>query len=414
MMSSAEPRPVGASRGPATTPTNGAEPGRRGTRSIQPALIGGLGVLLFLVIYPLFNTRGVGIQPDVAISTLADTGVYVLLALGLNIVVGYAGLLDLGYAAFFAIGSYTYALLASPQFGFHLSFWVLLFIAAGVAALFGAILGAPTLRLRGDYLAIVTLGFGEIVPTFFLNADPITGGTNGISGVDHPILGVPGATAGFNFGFDPRPYYYLVLIMVVIAVFAIRRLRDSRLGRAWMAVREDELAAAAMGIDTTRVKLLAFSMGAAFSGFAGCVYGSKLGFIGPGQFDFNVSVFVLCMIILGGMGNIWGVITGAVTLYVLQTYVLTQLPNFLKTFGTQNHIGFLVTTDFSGLRYLFYGVALVAMMLLRPEGLIPSARRRAELHPETAEVAERESEQQLYDVREAGQQAPNTRGGDEV
>jgi branched-chain amino acid transport system permease protein len=411
MISPAQPRPVSARQG-GTTSDPGASGGRASTfRPLQ--LIGVTLVLFVLAIYPLLDTNSIGIRPDVAISTLTDAGVYVLLALGLNIVIGYAGLLDLGYAAFFAIGSYTYALLASPQYDLHLSFWLLLFIAAGVAALFGALLGAPTLRLRGDYLAIVTLGFGEIVPTVFLNANDITGGTNGISGVDHPILGIPGTSLGFNFGFDTRPYYYLVLLMVIATVLIISRLRDSRVGRAWMALREDELAAAAMGIDTTRTKLLAFSMGAAFSGFAGCVYASKLGFIGPGQFDFNVSIVILCMIILGGMGNIWGVIAGALILYILQSYVLVQLPTVIKDFGTKNHIQFLAQTDFSGIKYLLYGVALVVMMLVRPEGLIPSARRRAELRPETAEIARHESGQELYDVQKAGQQEADTRGGGE-
>ena len=363
-------------------------------------------------VYPLFDTRGMGVQPEVAISTLADAGVYMMLALGLNIVIGYAGLLDLGYAAFFAIGSYTYALLASPRFGIHLSFWLIIGISAIVAALFGIILGAPTLRLRGDYLAIVTLGFGEIVPTVFLNASDITGGTNGISGVDSPTLGIPFTNIGFQFAFDPRPYYYLVVIMLIVLVIAISRLRDSRIGRAWMAIREDELAASAMGIDTVRMKLLAFALGAAFSGFAGCVYASKLGFIGPQQFDFNVSVFVLCMIILGGMGTIRGVMVGALVLYVMQSYVLTQLPSILKNFGEENNLDFFVKTDFSGLRYLIYGIALVAMMLLRPEGLLPSERRRAELHPDTPEQGKRESETELYEVREGYQQSSDTRGGE--
>src|SRR5689334_378383 len=199
MISPAQPRPVSARRSGAA-PGPGTSGGRAST--FRPwQLIGVTLLLLVLAIYPLLDTNGIGIRPDVAISTLTDAGVYVLLALGLNIVIGYAGLLDLGYAAFFAIGSYTYALLASPQYKLHLSFWLILFVAAGVAALFGAILGAPTLRLRGDYLAIVTLGFGEIVPTVFLNASSVTGGTNGISGVDHPILGIPGTSIGTNFGF---------------------------------------------------------------------------------------------------------------------------------------------------------------------------------------------------------------------
>ncbi len=396
-----------------SSPPSAASPktARRSSMALRSAILS-VGVVVLALIYPLFDTTGLGVHPDVAISTLADAGVYIMLALGLNIVIGYAGLLDLGYAAFFAIGSYAYALLASPRFGIHLSFWLIIGIAALVAAFFGAVLGAPTLRLRGDYLAIVTLGFGEIVPTIFLNAETVTGGTNGISGVDKPILGIPGTNIGFAFAFDPRPYYYLVIIMLVLIVIAISRLRDSRIGRAWMAIREDELAASAMGIDTVRTKLLAFSLGAAFSGFAGSVYASKLGFIGPQQFDFNVSVFILCMIILGGMGTIRGVIVGAIVLYVMQSYVLTQLPSFLKSFGEANKIAFFQQTDFSGLRYLLYGIALVAMMLLRPEGLLPSERRRAELHPETAELAVRESESELYEVREGIIQEPDTKGGE--
>ena len=410
MSSPAQSPPVSARRDVPRAP-NGAAPGRARMDNKRLLQLGGLSLLvLALALYPILDSSATGL---VNVSNLADTGVYILLALGLNIVIGYAGLLDLGYAAFFAIGSYTYALLASPQHQQNYSFWLLLAVAAGVAALFGGVLGAPTLRLRGDYLAIVTLGFGEIVPTFFLNAEPITGGTNGISGVYHPILGIPGTNIGFNFGQDSRPYFYLVMVMIMLAVPAILRMRDSRVGRAWMAIREDELAAAAMGIDTTRTKLLAFATGAAFSGFAGCVYASKLAFIGPGQFDFNVSVFVLCMIILGGLGNIWGVMLGAASLYLLQTYLLVRLPGWLQTLGTDNHIDFLVKTDFSGLRYLIYGVALVGMMIVRPEGLIPSGRRKAELHPETAELAKRESEQELYDVRETGQQDSDTRGGGE-
>jgi branched-chain amino acid transport system permease protein len=373
-------------------------------------------LLLFILLLPLVNLSSIGLYPGPFIGTLAGTGVYVILALGLNIVVGYAGLLDLGYAAFFAIGSYTYALMASPQFGLHFSFWLLLVVASLIAAFFGLVLGAPTLRLRGDYLAIVTLGFGEIVPTFFLNADSLTGGTNGISGVDTPVLGIPGTNIGFNFGLggnNPYPYYYLIVVMVIIAIFVTSRLRDSRIGRAWMAIREDELAASAMGIDTVRTKLMAFAMGAAFSGFAGCVYSSKLGFIGPGQFDFNVSVFILCMIILGGIGTIRGVILGAVVLYMLQSYVLTRIPSWIHDFGINSNISYLRDTDFSGIKFLIYGVALVGMMLVRPEGLLPSDRRKAELHPDTPGEARRESNVELYDETVLDRQDPSTKGGQE-
>src|SRR5581483_3636082 len=230
---------------------------------------------------------------------LADAGAFVLLALGLNIVVGFAGLLDLGYAAFFAIGSYAFAMLASPQFGIHVPFWVLLFVASGIAAVFGILLGAPTLRLRGDYLAIVTLGFGEIVPQTFLNLAQWTGGPNGISSLDQPSF------FGLRFGFDPLPYYLLILALIAVALWFANNLRESRLGRAWMAIREDELAAAHMGINTTTTKL---------AGLAGCAYASKLQLVSPDQFQFNVSVFILAMLVLGGMGNLPGVILGSVIL----------------------------------------------------------------------------------------------------
>ncbi len=416
-MSSTTPKPgaMPVRSANAQSPSQAAAgPGRAGgkpqsqLRRRLPTII----LLAVVALIPLVNLSSFGIYPGPFVSTLADTGVYVMLALGLNIVVGYAGLLDLGYAAFFAIGSYTYALLASPQFGLHFSFWILLLIAPAVAAFFGMLLGAPTLRLRGDYLAIVTLGFGEIVPSFFLNADALSGGTNGISGVDTPVLGVPLTDVGFGFGLggiNPYPYYYLVVLMVLFLVLIISRLRASRMGRAWMAIREDELAAGAMGIDTVRTKLLAFGMGAAFSGFAGCVYASKLGFIGPGQFDFNVSVFVLCMIILGGIGTIRGVILGAVVLYFLQSYVLTRVPSWLHDLGTSTHISFLTTTDFSGIKFLIYGVALVSMMLLRPEGLLPNRQHKAEFHPETTEIARRESEQELYDMRETNQRGDDAK-----
>src|ERR1700694_5313989 len=213
-------------------------------------------VLAFAVAIVLpFHRNGGGFT-----NFLADAGAFVLLALGLNIVVGFAGLLDLGYAAFFAIGSYSFAMLASPQFGIHVPFWVLLFLASGIAALFGILLGAPTLRLRGDYLAIVTLGFGEIVPQTFLNLSQWTGGPNGIGSLDKPSI------FAYKFGFDPLPYYLTVLVLIALAVWVARNLRNSRLGRAWMAIREDELAAAHMGINTTTAKLSAFSMGAAFAG----------------------------------------------------------------------------------------------------------------------------------------------------
>jgi branched-chain amino acid transport system permease protein len=289
----------------------------------------------------------------------------VLLALGLNIVVGFAGLLDLGYAAFFAIGAYTYGMLASPQFGLHLPFWVLLFVAAGLAALFGLILGAPTLRLHGDYLAIVTLGFGEIVPQIFQNLTKYTGGPNGISALDFPSF------FGRSFGQRAIPYYYVTLALIAIGLFLARNLRDSRLGRAWMAIREDELAAKHMGINTTLVKLAAFSLGASFSGLGGVVFAAKLSLVSPDLFAFQVSVLIVSMLVLGGMGNIPGVVIGSLLLTLVNSVVLPQA-NVLAT-GIGLHV------DFSNYHFFIYGAILVAIMLFKPEGLLPSRQRRAEL-----------------------------------
>ncbi|HTJ25567.1 MAG TPA: ABC transporter ATP-binding protein [Candidatus Limnocylindria bacterium] len=313
---------------------------------------------------------------------LADAGAFVLLALGLNVVVGFAGLLDLGYAAFFAIGSYAFAMLASPQFGIHVPFWLVLFIAAGIAAVFGILLGAPTLRLRGDYLAIVTLGFGEIVPQTFLNLTQWTGGPNGIGSLDQPTIFT------YKFGFDPLPYYFMVLALIGLVVWVANNLRESRLGRAWMAIREDELAAAHMGINTTTTKLAAFAIGASFSGLAGCALASKLQLVSPDQFGFNVSVFILAMLVLGGMGNIPGVVVGSLILSALERFILPQGTNFLHNAG--------INVDLTNSRFLIYGVILVAMMLFRPEGLLPSRQRKAELHAAEGDANVAAAEQTLY------------------
>jgi branched-chain amino acid transport system permease protein len=313
---------------------------------------------------------------------LADAGAFVLLALGLNIVVGFAGLLDLGYAAFFAIGSYAFAMLASPQFGIHVPFWLLLFVASGIAGVFGILLGAPTLRLRGDYLAIVTLGFGEIVPQTFLNLSQWTGGPNGIGSLDQPSIGA------YKFGFDALPYYFMVLGLIAFAVWVANNLRNSRLGRAWMAIREDELAAAHMGINTTSTKLAAFAMGASFSGLAGCAFASKLQLVSPDQFGFNVSVFILAMLVLGGMGNIPGVIVGSLILSALERFILPQGTSFFHGIG--------LNIDLTNSRFLIYGVILVMMMLFRPEGLIPSRQRKAELHGGEGDAGVAAQEQELY------------------
>src|SRR5919197_1739030 len=309
----------------------------------------------------------------------ANAGVFVLLALGLNVVVGFAGLLDLGYAAFFAIGAYTMAYGASGFSGLDVPFWIMLWVGLVVAALFGLLLGAPTLRLRGDYLAIVTLGFGEIVPVVFLNADTYTNGTNGITGIAQPSLyGLLGIN-GFGFT-DPLPYYVTMLAIVTLAMVLLYRLQDSRLGRAWVALREDELAAASMGINTVSTKLLAFAIGASTAGFAGVFFAAKLASVTPQEFDFTVSFTALAMVVLGGMGNIWGVAVGAFIIYLLQHQALKQLTNAVHS------AGLLQSIDFTNYQYLLYGLALVGMMLLRPEGLFPSRRRRRELHAATADV----------------------------
>lgn len=328
-------------------------------------------VLLIVPFFPPLNLFQS--SQKVWIDGFANAGVFVLLALGLNIVVGLAGLLDLGYAAFFAIGAYTYAYGASPFTGNEFPFILMLFVGAGVAMLFGVLLGAPTLRLRGDYLAIVTLGFGEIVPIVFLNADKYTEGTNGIGGIYRPeILGVT-----FK-GIEPVPYFFVMAVVVTLVMVLIYRLEDSRIGRAWMAIREDELAAAANGINTVTTKLLAFALGASTAGLAGVFNASKLVIVSPDQFYFTVSFTVLAMVVLGGMGNIWGVAAGAFIIYNIQSVFLKQLNAFFEALPV--HIPILADINFVEYQFLLYGIALVLMMLFRPEGLFPSRRRQRELH----------------------------------
>ncbi|MCX4161076.1 MULTISPECIES: ABC transporter ATP-binding protein [Paraburkholderia] len=313
---------------------------------------------------------------------------YVMLALGLNVVVGFAGLLDLGYIAFYAIGAYVAALLSSPhlttQFawiaavfpgGLHAPIWIIVPVAMGLAALFGILLGAPTLRLRGDYLAIVTLGFGEIVRIFMNNLDRpvnITNGPQGITGID------PIRVAGFNlsqthtlFGFQFTTvymYYYLFVLCALLVIWVCTRLQHSRIGRAWAAIREDEVAAKAMGINTRNVKLLAFAMGASFGGLSGAMFAGFQGFVSPESFTFWESVVVLACVVLGGMGHIPGVILGAV--------LLSVFPEFLRsTMGPlQNWIFGHQIVDTEVIRQLLYGLAMVLIMLYRSEGLWPSPK----------------------------------------
>ena len=349
-----------------------------------------LGVILAVLAYlPPFTLA----QPPAAwIDGYTNAGVFVLLALGLNLVVGVAGLLDLGYAAFFAIGAYTYAYIASPfgngilgielikTFGTEwtgLIFWPMLLGGALVAALFGILLGAPTLRLRGDYLAIVTLGFGEIVPIVFLNSDAITNGTNGIGGLIRPALPLVGGFSATN----PWPYYVSMLVVVTIVMMICYRLVESRLGRSWEAIREDELAAAANGINTVTTKLLAFALGASTAGIAGVFNAAKLVTVSADQFTFIVSFTVLAMVVLGGMGNFWGVAVGAFVIYTINNVLLKSLNQFFDS----TQVPFLKDVDFIQLQFLLYGLALVAMMLMRPEGLFPNSRRKRELHTEVTE-----------------------------
>ncbi len=351
---------------------------------------------------------------DARVSTLGDMGFYVILALGLNVVVGFAGLLDLGYVAFFAFGAYAWGVLGSPQFAtisalvaqldgslplprllcagsaclpWAVLFWPGLLIGALVAAFFGILLGAPTLRLRGDYLAIVTLGFGEIVPIVFRNLDKLDQGVNGISGIATPIL--PGIT--FPWIASTTPFYYVMLVLIAVAVVCNLRLRDSRLGRAWVAIREDEIAAAASGINTVRTKLLAFATGAFFSGMAGVYSSSKLGIVAPDRFSFGDSIIYIAMVVLGGIGSIPGVILGAVIIAALNLYILIQFNVFASGLAPSDPLFFIHGIDFSLLRNFIFGGMLIVMMLLRPEGLIPSARRRTELRGDV--IAETEAPQ---------------------
>ena len=306
--------------------------------------------------------------------------IYAMLALGLNIVVGFAGLLDLGYIAFYAVGAYTWALLASPQFGLHLPFWLILPIGFVAAGFFGVLLGAPTLRLRGDYLAIVTLGFGEIVRIFLNNLDHpvnITNGPIGINLIDPVMIGGVSLTKtheilGIEFS-GTHIYYYLLLLLVMATIFVCVRLEDSRLGRAWIAIREDETAAQAMGINTRNVKLLAFAMGASFGGIAGGLFSSFQGFVSPESFILLESIMVLCMVVLGGMGHVAGVVLG--------TFLLAVLPEVLRHGASpvQQQLFGKVILDPESLRMMLFGLALILVMLLRPSGLWPSPIRRREV-----------------------------------
>jgi branched-chain amino acid transport system permease protein len=298
------------------------------------------------------------------VRVIGYAGLYIILGLGLNVVVGFAGLLDLGYVAFYAIGAYTFALLAGGQFDIHLSYWLILPIAGLVASLAGVLLGLPVLRMRGDYLAIVTLGFGEIIRLLATNLIGLTNGSQGLYDLDRPVL------FGLQFKSGTH-FYYMIFALLLVVLFFTFRLDRSRIGRAWIAIREDEDVAQMMGVNTTFYKLLAFGIGALIGGLGGSVFAAWQGSIFPDNFNLFVSINVLCLIIIGGMGSIPGVIIGS--------FALIALPDILR--------------EFRDYRLLLYGLLLVVMMVVRPEGFIPSRRRQLELRaqapaePEQAEAA---------------------------
>ncbi len=380
--------------------------------------------LAVAVLYPYILDQLLA-QPDDLLDASIQTLAYIIMALGLNIVVGFAGLLDLGYVAFFAIGAFVMGWLGSQQFpdvaggkgihiltpaksafgsqvpGIHINFFFVIFIAAIFTAIWGVILGAPTLRLRGDYLAIVTLAFGEIVPRIFENS---TSGIFGIGNIDFsngrqgitPIdkVNLPWSGEKFKYPLELKPIYFVGLAMVLLVIFFNRRLRDSRMGRAWIAVREDEVAAAAMGVNLVRTKLWAYALGAALGGFAGVFLATYNNTVNVDQFEFGFSVLILSMVIIGGMGNIWGVILGAIALSMFNRYGLKQLNGVPDKFG--------LNFDVTAINFGIFGFFLLAMMVLRPEGFLPSSRRKLELHGEVDESDHlgAESDHTLYDVRE--------------
>ena len=371
-------------------------------RAAPPAL-----GLALIALYPLYVDSLPGV-PVIKTFPSVSTGVimivFTMMAVGLNVVVGYAGLLDLGYVAFYAAGAYTAGWLASQHFeqinfhfgsvgvsedaaGIHLSIWLVLIIAGLFTAAVGVIIGLPTLRLRGDYLAIVTLGFGEIVPQFVRNGDNLGGfdlthGTFGINPIDSPGFGETGESVGLPVSFQQEfnseeLFFWTALVLLAITIFCSIRLRDSRLGRAWIAIREDETAAAAMGVPLMRTKTWAYAIGAFFGGIAGAYYASFKSGAFPSDFYFNISVFLLCMVILGGMGSVWGAVIGGMVLAWLNQEGLANIGAWLN----ENLFdpGFGKTVEVSKYQFGIYGVIIVLMMLFRPIGLIPERRRAREL-----------------------------------
>jgi branched-chain amino acid transport system permease protein len=345
---------------------------------------------------------------------MALVGLYVMLALGLNIVVGFAGLLDLGYVAFYAIGAYsgviigTVAIKYMPPALAPYTYFMMIPVAAVFAALTGLTLGTPVLRLRGDYLAIVTLGFGEIVRIILNNN--IFGITNGAAGLpragvmmpkpagldwlqNHTYFSFPMGENGFNFTFSANMYwYYIIVVLCLITIFVVRRLDNSRLGRSWTAMREDEVAAASMGVSITGAKLWAFALGAVWGGVAGLTFANFQQFVSPESFTFMESVFVVCTVVIGGMGSIPGAIVGAL--------IVQGIPELIRGFAASGiiHLSGEQVTAISNYRNLVFAIVLVAMMVWRPQGIFPSKRRAEELHPETEKLSDEESES-LYDAQ---------------
>ncbi len=315
---------------------------------------------LSLLLFPVFDKSAYHV--DLA----ANVGIYVLLAMGLNVTVGFTGLLNLGYAAFFAIGAYTYALLNQHT---GCPFWLGLPAAGLVSMIFGFLIGMPSIRVRGDYLAITTLGFGEIVRVTFNNLDALTGGPNGILGINRPKLYIPSWEGGFhfqvwNFSVNATPYYYLLLVLAAITAVLLLRMEDSKIGRALVAIREDELAASCMGVPVLRIKLYAFGLSAFIAGIAGCVFASKQTIVTPDSFDFVLSVLILAMVVLGGMGNLWGAALGAV--------ILGLLPELLR--------------EFASYRMLIFGLIMILMMIFRPQGILGGFLIKRELQTPRKEI----------------------------
>jgi branched-chain amino acid transport system permease protein len=370
---------------------------RFGTVGVSPWVNRGLagGLILLAIVFPLFFAS----KADGWVDDMTLTLAYVVMALGLNVVVGYAGLLDLGYVAFFALGAYSTGWFMSGFYananvhfgvspfanalpGIHLNWLVVVVVAMVICALAGIIIGLPTLRLRGDYIAIVTLAFGEIIRVFATNGDDIklpfgsdaflTAGRQGITPID--AIKLPGITQ-FN-PLDLRPWYWTGLGMVLIVLFVNIRLRDSRLGRAWIAVREDEVAAASMGVPLVRTKLTAYAVGAAFGGMSGAFLGSYLNTVNADQFQFGFSIFILAMVILGGMGSVWGVVLGAVALSLINYRLI---PDVLNSVPSKLGLSF----NLVDVNYGIFGFLLIVIMVLRPEGLLPERRRQLELHEPT-------------------------------